>query len=170
MRKGKLLYFSWIATCLFWLYITVSIINVYCSLDPIQGTIAKMEKSRNRIPVYTFYLKEYGSPFLNEGNGTLSLFKRVPELNTTVLFYIREADKARILKQEPVSSFGLNHYKLVDCYYFAVRPAWWHHLLIISGSLLLCCLNALTYALYKTKMSWRIFVASMLVFFLLMLL
>lgn len=170
MRKGKLLYFSWIATCLYWLYIMAGIITVYYSLEPIQGTIARVEKSGNRIPVYTVYLKEYRSPFLNEGNGTLSLFKPAPEANSVVLFYIREADKSRTLKQEPVFSFGLNHYKLVDCYYFVVRPALLHHLLIISGSLLLCCLNALTYALYKTKMSWHIFVASMLVFFLLMLL
>lgn len=170
MRKGKLLYFSWIATCLCWLYITVSIITVYYSLEPIQGTIFKVEKSRNRIPVYTVYLKEYNSPFLNEGNGTLSLFKPAPEVNSVVLFYIREADKVRTLKQEPVFSFGLNHYKLVDCYYFVVRPALLHHLLIICGSFLLCCLNALSYALYKTKMSWRVFVVSMLVFFLLMLL
>ncbi|MBL7705861.1 MAG: hypothetical protein JNM21_10000 [Taibaiella sp.] len=84
MRKGKLLYFSWIATCLFWLYITVRIITVYCSLEPVQGTIAKVEKSRDRIPVYTVYLKEHRSPFLNEGNGTLSLFKPAPKLNSAV--------------------------------------------------------------------------------------
>lgn len=170
MRKGKLVYFSWIATSLFWLYITLSIITVYYSLEPIQGTIARVEKSRNRVPVYTIYLKEYESPFLNKGNGTLSLFKPVPEVNATVLFYIREADKARILQKESVPSFGLSHYKLVDCYYFIVRPALLSHLLIIFGSLLLCCLNALTYACYKTKMSWRIFIASILLLFLLMLL
>lgn len=170
MHKRKLLYFNWIITFLFWLYITVSITVVYYSLEPVQGTIARVEKSGTRLPVYTIYLKQYESRFTNPGNGTLSLLKPEPEANIEVLFYIRAQDVPKTSRNEVVPCFGLNHYRLADCYYFVVRPGLFHHLLIIFSSLIVCCLNALTYAVYKTKTAWRVFTASILVLFLLMLL
>ncbi|RYD99587.1 MAG: hypothetical protein EOP54_03685 [Sphingobacteriales bacterium] len=170
MRKRKLLYFSLVATFLFWLYIVFKMINVYNSLQAVQGTITKIEKSGNRIPVYTLHLQQYKSSFISKGNGTLSLLKPVSEANTEALFYIREQDATKTAKIDVVPAFGVVHYKFIDCYYFVVRPALWHHLLIIFSSFMICCINALAYAACKTKITWRIFIASILVFLLLMLL
>lgn len=170
MRKIKLLYFSFTVTFLCCLYIVIKIGVIYNSLQPLQGTIAKVEKSGNRIPVYTLRLHEYKSPFTSAGNGTLSLLKPVPKINTEVQFYIRQQDSIKTAQNDIVPAFGLSHYKLVDCYYFVVRPALWPHLFIILCSFMICCLNALAYAAYKTKMTWRIFTVSLLLFFLLMLL
>lgn len=163
-------YFGLCATLLFWCYIVFKMAAVYNALQPIQGTVTQVEKSGNRIPVYTFHLKPYKSLFTNEGNGTLSLLKPLPNINTEVLFYILDQDRSKTTKKHIVPAFGLSHYKLVDCYYFTVRPLLGRHLLMMIIGFMNCCLNGIAYAAGKTKISWSLFVASLLVFFLLMLL
>jgi len=170
MRKRKLFYFSLCATLLFWFYVIFKIAAVYNALQPIQGTVTQIKKSSNRIPVYILHLQQYKSRFKSVGNGTLSLLKPVPKVNKEVLFYIREQDKAKTRQNDIVPAFGLHHYTLVDCYYFTVRPSLGQHLLIMIIGFMTCCFNAITYAASKTKGSWYVFIASLLVFFLLMLL
>ncbi|GEM_PF-1514911 len=170
MLKRKLFYFSLCATLFFWFYIIFKIAAVYNTLQPIQGTVTQVEKSRNRIPVYILHLQQYKSRFKSVGNGTLSLLKPAPDVHTEVLFYIREQDKTKIWHNDIVPAFGLHHYTLVDCYYFTVRPSLGQQVLIMIISFIICCFNALAYAAFKTKLTWRIFGASLLIFFLLMLL
>lgn len=170
MPKRKLFYFSLCTNLAFWIYIIFRIATVYSALQPIQGTVTQVEKSRNRIPVYTLHLQQYKSRFISPGNGTLSLLKPVPKVNKEVLFYIREQDKTKTAQSDIVAAFGLHHYTLVDCYYFAVRPSLWQHLLIMIIGFMACCFNGITYAASKTKGSWFVFITSLLVFFLLMLL
>lgn len=170
MRKRKLFYFSLCATLLFWCYIIFKIAAVYNALQPIDGTITQVENSRSRIPVYTFHLQPYKSRFKSAGNGTLSLLKPVPDVHAEVRFYIREQDKAKTWHNDIVPAFGLHHYTLVDCYYFTVRPSLGQHLLIMIIGFMTCCFNAIAYAAFKTRLTWRIFGASLIIFFLLMLL
>jgi len=170
MRNKRLLYFCSTATFLFWLYIVGKTIYVYYSLEHIEGTITKVEKSGNRIPVYTINLLEHKSNFISTGNGTLSLLKKPPEENSVVSFYIRKVDKSKTSRKGSVFNFGLNGYTIIDCYYFVVRPQLLHHLFIICCSFIICCLNAVSYAHYNTKMSWRLLIASIIVFLQLMLL
>ncbi len=170
MRKIKLFYFSLCVNFLFWLYIIFKIVTAYSALQPIQGTVTQVEKSGNRIPVYMLHLQEYKSRFASEGNGTLSLLKPPPRVTAQVRFYILKYDKSKTAKNDIVPAFGLTHYKSVDCYYYAVRAGFGVHLVIIVSSFMICCLNVLSYIVLKTKMNWRIFVVSLLLFFLLMLL
>ncbi len=170
MRKKKIVYYSLIATLLFWLYIAGKTMYVYSSLEPIQGTITKVEKSGNRIPVYTINLQEYNSSFSNTGNGTLSLLKKVPEENSDVFFYIRKADIPKTTSNDTIFNFGLHGYTLIDCYYFVVRPHLLQHIFILFCSFILCCLHAYSYARYSSTLSWRLLIASLLLLLQLMLL
>ncbi len=55
------------------LYFFISIIISYHNLIPTKGTLINMEKSGNRIPYYTFRLKEFNCTFQNKGHSFLSL-------------------------------------------------------------------------------------------------
>ncbi|SHE47483.1 hypothetical protein [Pedobacter caeni] len=164
-------HFTLILTLFFWLYIPFKVINLYQSLVPRKGFIESVEKSGNRIPSYYFKLKNDNNTYVNNGNGTLSLFKQEPKPNLHCTFST-SPDEVN-LSQIPTEIFyiGLNEQnKLIDCYYYVVRKGLFTHLTTILFSFILIVLNIIAYNRSKKKLYWYCFVICLLQFFLFMLL